>query len=142
MSNPYEEYNEKGEEDVSRHIETTQDEAFHRFGGTDAYRESHERTSKYTKEELKEILERGTRILSKLAELMERDPSDPEVQSLVGEWRKYISDSFYNCTIEILRGLGQGYVLDPRFRKNIDKVKVGLAEYLSKAIEYYCTNRT
>ncbi|MBI2356933.1 TipAS antibiotic-recognition domain-containing protein [Candidatus Dojkabacteria bacterium] len=139
--NILDEYKEKEELDPVEHQEKYQEETFNRFGYSDAYKESHERTSKYSKEELKEILERGSKILKKLSELMDREPSDPEVQALVQEWRDYISDSFYNCTLEILRGLGQGYVMDVRFTKNIDKVKVGLSPFFSEAIEYYCNSR-
>jgi len=58
----------------------------------------------------------------------------------VEEWMKSITDNFYTCTIEIARGLGNAYVSDSRFTKNINKFKEGLAEFMSMAIEYYCDN--
>ncbi len=117
-----------------------QEEAFARFGNTDAYKESHYRTSQYSKEQMKSIIEKGNEIYKKISELMDKDPRDPEVQALIQEWRDHISKYFYNCTIEIFRGLAKGYVVDPRFKTNIDKTKEGLAEFLSKAMEIYCDN--
>ena len=35
-------------------------------------------------------------------------------------------------------GLGQMYVMDERFKNNIDKNAEGTAEFVSKAIDVYC----
>ena len=48
--------------------------------------------------------------------------------------RAHISKWFYDCSPEIHRGLGQMYVADPRFTRNIDKAGPGLAQYMSAAI--------
>ena len=61
------------------------------------------------------------------------------VQGLVKKLQDFITDNFYNCTNEILSGLGAMYSADERFRKNIDKHGIGNAEYISKAIEVYCS---
>jgi hypothetical protein len=37
----------------------------------------------------------------------------------------------------MVRGLGEMYVADARFTKNIDKVRPGLAAFLSQAMTYY-----
>ena len=44
-------------------------------------------------------------------------------------------EDYCNCTKEILAGSGQMYVLDERFKNNIDKHGKGTAEFISKAIE-------
>ena len=49
-----------------------------------------------------------------------------------------LTDNFYTCTKEILAGLGQMYVLDERFRENIDQNGRGTAEFASQAIGIYC----
>lgn len=46
--------------------------------------------------------------------------------------------NFYHCTDEILAGLGEMYVSDDRFKKNIDKHAEGTAEFVSNAIKFYC----
>ena len=61
-------------------------------------------------------------------------PNAPEVQSLVGKLQDYITRNYYTCTDEILAGLGEMYVADERFEKNIDRYGEGTAEFASKAI--------
>jgi MerR family transcriptional regulator, multidrug-efflux activator len=60
----------------------------------------------------------------------------------VADWRQFITDHYYDCTIDIFRGLGDLYVADKRFTKNIDKYGEGLAAFLSKAMHYYCDQQT
>ena len=62
----------------------------------------------------------------------------PRVQSLVSKLQSYITQNYYTCTDEILAGLGQMYVTDERFKKNIDKYGGGTAEFASKAIAVFC----
>ena len=66
--------------------------------------------------------------------------SSENVQSLVKKLQKHITDNYYNCSNEILKGLGQMYILDKRFKTNIDKHADGTAEFVSKAIEIFCNN--
>jgi len=61
-------------------------------------------------------------------------PTDPRVQAAVEDHRLHISKWFYDCSKEIHRALGEGYIADARFTKNIDKAAPGLAQYLSAAI--------
>ncbi|GIM28257.1 MerR family transcriptional regulator [Clostridium polyendosporum] len=126
--------------EIERHKEKYAEETKQKYGNTDAYKESEKKTSKYTKDDWARIMAKGDQIYKKLAVLMDKDPSDPQVQELVAEKRQYITDSFYNCTPEIFRGLGELYVYDERFTANIDKYKLGLAKFLSEAIQYYCDN--
>jgi hypothetical protein len=51
-----------------------------------------------------------------------------------------ITDYFYECTLEIFRGLGDLYVTDERFTAYYDKIKPGLAKFLRDAIHVYCDN--
>jgi hypothetical protein len=66
------------------------------------------------------------------------EASSAEAQALVLKLQKHITDNYYTCTDEILCGLGQMYVADERFEKNIDKYGDGTAEFVSKAIAIYC----
>lgn len=52
--------------------------------------------------------------------------------------QNHITENYYLCTNEILAGLGQMYVVDPRFRDNIDKHGDGTAAFIRDAIEVYC----
>jgi len=115
------------------------DEAKQRWGTTDAYVESQRRTSKYAKEDWKRIQQEGAEIREGLAALMGRSPSDPGVQALVKRFHEYMSTNFYACSLEMLSGLGDMYVSDPRFTATYDKVKPGLALFIRDAIKIYCT---
>ena len=63
---------------------------------------------------------------------------------VVGMFEGYLVEdgggfTFLSCTDEILRGLGEMYVSDERFRKNIDKAGGnGTAEFVAAAIKEYC----
>jgi DNA-binding transcriptional MerR regulator len=109
-----------------------------RWGGSEAYEESKRRASAYTADDWARLTKRSAEIYEEFINLMDRSPEDPAVQEVVEKWRQYITESFYNCTPEILRGLGEMYVSDSRFTENIDKAKPGLAQFMSEAIRVYC----
>ena len=131
-----------GYEEVKKHQEKYKEETEKRYGNSDAYKESQEKTSKYSKNDWENIMEEASGIYEELAKLREKDPSDNQVQDLVEQWRNHISTNFYNCTIEIFRGLALMYVADERFTKNIDKYGEGLAQFMSDAMNIYCDNNT
>ena len=60
------------------------------------------------------------------------------VQKLVELLQNHINKNYYSCTKDILLELGKMYVSDERFKNNIDKHAIGTAEYVSRAIEFYC----
>ena len=67
------------------------------------------------------------------------DPASAEAQALVKKLQDYITQHFYNCTKEILSGLGKMYAGGGDFTKNIDSYGgEGTAEFVHQAIEIYC----
>lgn len=112
-----------------------------RFGNTDAYAESEEKTKNYGKEQWKKIDDESKKILKAFADNMDKTPDSKEVQNLVKEWQCFITERFYKCTNEILQCLGMMYVEDERFKKNIDSNGEGTAEFISKAIAIYCRKK-
>lgn len=57
------------------------------------------------------------------------------VNFLFKKLQNFITENYYTCTDEILKGLGEMYVFDERFKNNIDKAGgIGTAEFTSKAI--------
>jgi DNA-binding transcriptional MerR regulator len=129
-------------EEVKKHQEKYKEETEKRYGQSDAYKESKEKTSKYSKNDWESIMGEAGAIYEELACLMDKDPADKEVQVLIEKWRNHISKNFYNCTIEIFSGLALMYVADERFTKNIDKYGEGLAQFLSDAMNIYCNNNS
>ena len=61
-----------------------------------------------------------------------------EAQRLVKMLQDHITQNYYRCTNEILAGLGQMYVADERFQRNIDKHADGTAAFIREAIAVYC----
>lgn len=131
-----------GYEEVKKHQEKYKEETEKRYGKSDAYRESQGKTSKYSKNDWENIMQEAGAIYEELYKLMDKDPSDEKVQELIQKWRNHITTNFYNCTIEIFRGLALMYVGDERFTKNIDKYGEGLAKFMSDAMNIYCDNNT
>ena len=118
------------------------EEAKARWGETEAYRESAWRTAKYSDEDFTQIQAQSGALFSEFAALVGTNPADSRVQALVGRWQKLISESYYFCTDEILAGLGQMYVADERFTKNLDQFGVGTAQLMSDAIALYCGEKS
>lgn len=110
-----------------------------RWGKTDAYAQSQKKTGKYNKEDWAKIAEKSDAIMKDFAKHIGEAPDSEEVQELVGRWQQFITDSYYDCTKEILAGLGQMYVADERFMENIDKFGKGNAKLMSEAIKVYCS---
>ncbi|MBY6276217.1 MerR family transcriptional regulator [Symbiobacterium thermophilum] len=118
-----------------------EEEARQRWGGSREFRESAERTRKYTRQGWQRIAAEAGEIYGNIARLMDRDPGDPAVQEWVGRWHEHISKWYYDCSLEVFRGLGEMYVQDERFTRNIDKTKPGLARFLRDAMQIYCDRR-
>jgi MerR family transcriptional regulator, thiopeptide resistance regulator len=121
-----------GDFDPSQYAE----EVEQRWGGTEAYRESARRTAAYRKADWEQIRRDGEEINAAFLALMAAGvPADsPQARAVAERHRAHISKWFYDCSVEIHRGLGQMYVADPRFTRNIDKAGPGLAQYMSAAI--------
>jgi hypothetical protein len=114
-------------------------EARSRWGNTDAYREHERKTKNYGKEKWAEINDGLMAIFAEFAACKESGASadSAEAQGLVAKLQAHITANYYTCTDEILAGLGQMYVADERFKKNIDKYGEGTAEFATEAIATY-----
>lgn len=110
-----------------------------RWGNTDAYKEHFEKTKNCTKEKWTEINNGLMNIFSDFADCKQtgaKEDSD-KAQLLVSKLQSYITENYYSCTDEILLSLGQMYVLDERFKNNIDRYSTGTADFVSEAIKKY-----
>jgi DNA-binding transcriptional MerR regulator len=110
-------------------------EAERRWGGTEEYRQSKQRTSRYTKQDWLRIQAEGAEIYRQLAALMAAGtaPTSREAMDAAELHRQYISRWFYDCSRAVHRGLGELYVTDPRFTASIDQYGAGLSQYLCAA---------
>ena len=115
-------------------------EAKAKWGNTDAYKEHTEKTKNYSKQKWNELADGMDNIMADFSLCMKDNeiPDSDKAQSLVKALQNHITENYYQCTNEILSGLGQMYVLDERFKNNIDKHANGTAEFISEAIKVYC----
>ena len=115
-------------------------EARERYGNTAAYKEHEQKTKNYTKEKWAEANDGLMAIFAEFAACKQSGAGvdSNEAQAIVAKLQAHITANYYTCTDEILAGLGKMYVVDERFKKNIDKYGEGTAEFASEAIEIYC----
>ena len=114
-------------------------EAKKRWGHTDAWRESQEKAKGKSQETQLSEADGLMDIFRRLGEYRTGSPAAPEAQELIAELRQYICDHYYNCTPQILRGLGQMYIAGDEMTANIDRAGgEGTAQFASDAIEVYC----
>ena len=114
-------------------------EARSRWGATDAYREHEQKTKNYAKEKWADANDGLMAIFAEFSVCKQSGASadSNETQALVAKLQSHITANYYTCTDEILAGLGQMYVADERFKKNIDKYGEGTAEFAADAIAAY-----
>lgn len=109
------------------------------YGSTSAYKEFEEKSKGRTKEDEKSLGIGMMNIFADMGKLLALNPSDDAVQAKVGELRAYITENYYNCTPEILSGLGQMYAAGGEMTENINNYGgTGTAEFTAEAIRTYC----
>ncbi|AZM60878.1 MULTISPECIES: MerR family transcriptional regulator [unclassified Streptomyces] len=113
-----------------------EEEVQERWGNTDAYRQSQQRAASYTKEDWQRIQREADELTRRFVGLMEAgEPADSEAAMDAAEaHREGISRNHYECGHEMHTCLGEMYVNDERFTRNIDQAKPGLAAYMRDAI--------
>ena len=109
------------------------------YGSTTAYKEFEEKSKERTKEDEKSLGIGMMNIFAEIGKMLSLEPSDEAVQAKVAELRAYITEHFYNCTPEILSGLGQMYAAGGEMTENINNYGgEGTAEFTAEAIQVYC----
>ena len=111
-----------------------------KWGKTEAYKEHSEKTKNYSKGKWNDLAQEMDQIMAEFALCMKNGetPESVEAQNLVKMLQNHITQNYYNCTNQILAGLGEMYVADERFRNNIDKHGDGTAVFVCEAIHIYC----
>ena len=140
--------NYKGEQTM------TIEEKFNGFKKEDLNKYENQAVEKYGKDTIEESKKRQSGREEKVAEEFNEvfrsmakfkdenvDVAEKEVQSKVEDLYNNMNEYAFDCSIEVFSYIGKGYVHNPEFKKNIDKFGEGVAEYTSKAIEKYCSDR-
>lgn len=113
------------------------DEVIQRWGDSDAYKISAEKTKSYNKKDWEHINLSQQRIFSMFYENKNKDINSLKVRNIVKLWQDFITKNFYPCSDEILSGLADMYLNDERFKRNIDKAGDGTAKFMHDAIKAY-----
>ena len=109
-----------------------------KWGKTDAYREFEEKTKGQSQQQLASTGDGLMDIFRKLGAVRHLSPASEEAQGLIGMLQAYITDHYYTCTPQILRGLGQMYIAGDSMTENIDAAGgEGTAEFAHAAIEIF-----
>jgi hypothetical protein len=125
--------------DTSKIREYTK-QAKEQWGNTDAFKEFEQKNAGLSEKDFLEINKGLMTVFTEFGTMKEKAPASEEVQKQVKKLQDYISAHFYQCTPQILEGLGKMYSGDERFQNNIDQAGgKGCAEFASKAIEAYCS---
>jgi hypothetical protein len=111
-----------------------------KWGKTDAFSEHLDKTKNYSKDKWDSLVLEMDKIMVEFSLCMKNDnnPESLEAVRLVKMLQEHITKNYYQCTNEILLGLGQLYVMDERFRNNIDKHSIGTAQFICEAIKSFC----
>ncbi|MEC2073305.1 MerR family transcriptional regulator [Alkalihalophilus marmarensis] len=74
-----------------------------------------------------------------LALIRHMDPASKEAQEAIKKWF-ILLNKIGSYSLDAFKGLGQMYILDDRFTKNIDQFVKGLAHFMSEAMGRYADN--
>ena len=109
------------------------------WGDTSEYREFAVKDKNRTEEEKKLMVQNFMLLFKEAGTIKNEDPASDKAQDLVKRIQQYISDNMYNCSRDILAGLGKMYTGGGEFTENIDAAGgEGTAEFVGKAISIYC----
>jgi DNA-binding transcriptional MerR regulator len=112
-----------------------------RWGDTSAYAESIAKAKGYGPEDWDRIQRESDAIWDRFARLLGEGASvsGEDARAAVRAWQQHLTTYYYQCTREILAGLGEMYTADARFTQNLDgRYGQGVAVYASEAIREYC----
>ena len=109
------------------------------WGKTEAYREYEKKAAGRNTDEEGSIAQGLMKIFTRFGAIRGQDPASGEAQKLVKELQGYITEHYYTCTNEILKGLGSMYAAGGEFTQNIDRAGgEGTAVFVDKAIRRHC----
>ncbi len=108
-----------------------------RWGETDAHKQSAARTKRYTKADWAKIKAEGDANTTEFLRLMDAGvaPDAPEALAAAAEKHAQLERWFYDAPLEMFANLSDMWADDPRFKKNIDKPREGMAEFQRAAVK-------
>ena len=109
------------------------------YGKTEAWKEFQDKSKNRSKEQERSLGDGLMDLFAKLGTMKDLAPESPEVQAWVKQLQDYISANYYNCTNQILAGLGEMYAGGGSMTENIDAAGgKGTGEFARDAIRIFC----
>jgi DNA-binding transcriptional MerR regulator len=110
-------------------------EARERWGETDAWKQSQQRTKDFSKADWEEVKAESDRVHQAFIDAMDaEEPPTGEAAMAAAELHRASMQRFYDCGYDLQRNLADMYVSDPRFIATYDEIRPGMAHYVRDAI--------
>ncbi|MEN1968112.1 MerR family transcriptional regulator [Lentibacillus sp. N15] len=104
--------------------------------GDQAVDESSAKVNKMSKHEQQALADNFNALYRELAAIRHENPESDKAQAAIKKWYDYLNQ-IGNYSLAAFKGLGQMYIADDRFKKNIDQFGDGLAEFMCEAMAVY-----
>lgn len=113
-------------------------QAKEKWGQTQAYKEFERKTADKTTQQMNAAGNGLMEIFARFGAIRHTSPESEDAQELVKQLQSYITEHFYTCTKQILKGLGQLYIAGDSMTENIDNTGgAGTAAFVHQAIEIF-----
>ena len=123
----------------AKEIEQYKAEVKSKWGNSKAYQEYEQRVVSHSEHNDSKFVNEIMSLFTDLGAMKQLPPTDKAVQEKIAALQAYINENFYTCSNDILIELGEMYVCDDRFKKNIDRFGgEGTAKFVREAIFVYC----
>ncbi|MCF3944276.1 MerR family transcriptional regulator [Oceanobacillus alkalisoli] len=104
--------------------------------GNKAVDDANTKLNEKSQKEMRQFQEAFNETFRSLAEVRHEDPTAAISQERIHEWYVLLN-SFGNYSKKAFKGLGEMYIADERFTKNIDQFGEGLAVFMRDAMAVY-----
>ncbi|EAD5868484.1 MerR family transcriptional regulator [Listeria innocua] len=117
------------------------EEEARKLWGDKVVNQANEKITNMNEKEQMAIKESFDAEFRQLAAVRKSAPESNEAQQAVHQFFQYLNDTHGNLySLEAFAGLGEMYVADERFTKNIDQFGDGLSAFLKEAMAIYAKN--
>lgn len=109
------------------------------YGKTEAYQQCAQKTAARTPQQNQQVSSQLMQLFVQLGQMKDLPPDSQPVQQWVGQLQGFITEHYYDCTEQILLGLGDLYAGGGSMTENIDAAGGdGTGRFARQAIGLYC----
>ena len=130
----------RGSRFTAEELETLREEARRRWGGSDTWRQSEERTNRHTDQDWDDIRGRWDADMRAIVADMPKGIGSPQVQGHIAGYRDWLRN-FYEPNDDIFRGLATMFVDDDRYAGTFRRYHPDLPVFLRDAMLYSLGDR-